>query len=203
MHPPCVDEWTIKASLFNDMHNILWHKLCSIEDITSMKAANMESRQALETLLTGHLQSRGLSRVHGQLAFMHKGQAVSLIADATIYRGSFITVLERGYKVREFRSGAGAFDWNAIVAVIVDVAENRLMAAQSKDIRADEIGAGRRLPGADLWSMLGSGLSSQFSIEPSQDKPGRVRVKLRDLDLDPIAALQLYAAVSRALAPSN
>ena len=168
-----------------------------------MKAANMESRQELETLLTGHLQSRGLRRVHGQLAFMHKGQAVSLIADATIYRGSFITVLDHGYKVREFRSGAGAFDWNAIVAVIVNVAERRLQAVPCKDRAADEIGAGRRPAGADLWTMLGSGLASQLSIEPSQDKPGRVRVKLRDLDLDPIAALQLYAAVSRALAPSN
>jgi|SRR5712675_63772 len=88
-------------------------------------------------------------------------------------------------------------------AVIVNVAERRLQAVQIKDIGADEIGASRRPPGADRWTMPGSGLASQLSIEPSQDKPGRVRVKLRELDLDPIAALQLYAAVSRALAPSN
>jgi hypothetical protein len=151
-------------------------------------------------LLTGNLLSRGLGRVHGQLAFVHKGEAISLRVDATIYRGSFITIIDRGHKVREFRAGVAGFNWNAIAVAIVDVAERRLKAPEPAETTA---ASSSERSAADLWAMLGSGVPSQLSLEPSQDKPGRVRVRLKELDLDPVAALQLYAAVSRVLSPSN
>jgi hypothetical protein len=51
--------------------------------------------------------------------------------------------------------------------------------------------------------MIGAGLSNHISMEPSQAAPGRVRVRLHELDLEPMAALRLYAAVSSVLAPPD
>lgn len=160
----------------------------------------MESMQEIETLLTGQLLSRGLERVPGQMAFVHKEQAVALKADTTIYRGFYISVLERGYTVREFRSRTAAFDWDTIAATIVGVAERRAE-PRPPNGTGNESGVASKSPDASLWKMIGAGLSSQLSLEPSVDSPGRVRVNMRGLDLDPVAALQLYAAVSRVLSP--
>src|SRR5450631_4025973 len=112
----------------------------------------MESMQEMETLLTCQLVSRGLERVTGQLAFAHKGQVVALKADETIYRGYFIAVLESGHKVREFRSGAGAFDWDAIAATIVGVAERRLR-PENTTRNAIDFGAAGNTANAGLWTM--------------------------------------------------
>ena len=158
----------------------------------------MESRQELEATLTDQLLARGLERVSGQLAFVHDGQTVSLKADKTIYRGFFVTVLDRGQTVREFRSSVGSFDWDAVAAIIVDVAECRLEPNVSTGRIAKVDAADHSMPGELL--ALGSGSSSKLSMEPCQDRSGRVRVRLQDLDLDPVAALRLCAAVTRALA---
>ena len=162
----------------------------------------MESMQEIETLLTGQLLSRGLERVPGQMAFMHKGQAVMLKADTTIYRGYYIAVLERGHKVREFRSGAGAFDWDAIADTIVGVVEGRTP-LQGVSASVDDVGTGRRTPDSAFRKVIGAGLSSQLSLEPLWDSPGRMRVRLRHLDLDPIEALQLCAAVWRVMSQAH
>jgi hypothetical protein len=156
--------------------------------------------QEIETVLTRQLGHRGLERVPDELAFMHKGQAVVLKADTTIYRGYYIAVLERGHKVREFRSGAGAFDWDAIAYTIVGVVEGRTP-PQGVSASVDDLGTASRKPDSAISKMIGAGLSSQLSLEPSLECPGRVRVTMRGLDLDPVAALQLYAAVSRVLLP--
>jgi hypothetical protein len=50
-----------------------------------------------------------------------------------------------------------------------------------------------------LSTITGAGPSSRLSIEPSAVTPGRVRVKLDEIDLDPVSVIQLYAAVSKAL----
>jgi hypothetical protein len=159
----------------------------------------MESRKEVEGMLTGHMLARGLGRVQGELAFVHKNQNVMLTVDETIYRGHFITVTERGRKMREFRAGVGGFDWGAIAATIMEVAEGRL---KPQDADAKAAGASKQ-PLAELWSMIGGGLSGHISMEPSQAAPGRVRVRLQELDLEPLAALRLYAAVSSVLSPPD
>jgi hypothetical protein len=136
----------------------------------------MEKRRELEALLTEQLLSRGLGRVDGQLAFVHRGQAVTLNVDETIYRGYFITVLDRGHKVVEFRAGIDTYDWNAIAALIVDLAERRLE-RQRKDAKAREFGTVSRPSRSDLWTMLGTGLSSQLSMDPSGDEQSQARFK--------------------------
>jgi hypothetical protein len=161
----------------------------------------MGTRNELEGLLTGHMLARGLGRVQGVLEFVHKDQNVTLTVDETIYRGYFITVIENGQKVREFRAGVGGFNWGAIAATIMEVAERRLKPKDS-DAKAGSNDAYKQ-PVADLWNMIGAGLSSHISMEPSQATPGRVRVKLHELDLEPMAALRLYAAVSSVLSPPD
>jgi len=83
----------------------------------------------------------------------------------------------------------------------MEVAERRLK-PQSEDAKSAHA-EGARQPVADLWKMIGAGLSNHISMEPSQAAPGRVRVKLHELDLEPMAALRLYAAVSSVLAPPD
>jgi hypothetical protein len=50
-----------------------------------------------------------------------------------------------------------------------------------------------------LAALTGAGLSSPMTIEPSSAAPGRVRVKVPELDLDPDSVMLLQAVVSRAL----
>ena len=159
----------------------------------------MQTRQELETMIERKLVARGLKRGDGPLAFVHKGQCVTLAVDHTIYRGAFVTLYDGARKVREFRARAGDFDWNAILAEIEEIAHARSKpksaAASPRDVKA-----GNRQLAADLWRAIGAGLSSHVSIEPSPAAPGRVRVKVQDVDLDPSSVLQLYAAVSRGVA---
>jgi len=157
----------------------------------------MQSRESLAHELKEHLLYRGLRPLHGQLAFAHKGRIVQLSVDESLYRGPFVSVLEQGRPVREFRAHAGQYDWDAIAAAVIDVAEGRVTHGRSGNRGAAMDVANQKLAN-DLRSMLGPG-TSQLSIEPSPATPGRVRVKLQEIELDPLAVLQLFAALARAL----
>ena len=157
----------------------------------------MQSREALAVELKENLLYRGLRPLQGQLAFAHKGHVVQLCVDESLYRGPFVSILERGRPVREFRAQAGHYDWDAIAAAIIAVAEGRDTHGRSGQ-RGNPIDAANQKLANDLRSMLGAG-SSQISIEPSPATPGRVRVKLQEVELDPLAVLQLFAALARAL----
>lgn len=113
-------------------------------------------QQKLEALLAWQMQSRGLRRVEGRMAFVHRGQVVELKVGATIYRGYFISVLDRGHKVREFRAGAPGFDWSAVAASIAEVAQARIMEERARSnvyALGQRGGASRR----DLWTAPGAG----------------------------------------------
>jgi hypothetical protein len=157
----------------------------------------MKSRESLTHELKEHLLYRGLRPLHGQLAFAHKGHIVKLAVDESLYRGAFVAVLENGRPVREFRAHAGRYDWDAIAAAVIEVAEGRVPHGRSGNRGAGIDAANQKLAN-DLRSMLGPG-TSRLSIEPSPATPGRVRVKLQEVELDPLAVLQLFAALARAL----
>jgi len=135
--------------------------------------------------------------LHGKLAFVHKGQIVELSVDESLYRGPFVAVLERGRAVREFRAQAGDYDWNAIAEAVIDVAEGRTATQGRSGARIATEGVNRKLAD-DLKAMLGPG-TSPLTIEPSTATPGRVRVKLSEIELDPLSVIQLFAALARAL----
>jgi hypothetical protein len=142
--------------------------------------------------------ARGLGCVHGKLTFVHKGEHVLVKVDETVYRGCYITVHGDERESREFRAFGGIFDFDAIARTIVEVAERRARrrhGTPALDVRAEN----RRLVD-DLRTMMGGG-DAHLTIEPSPATPGRVRVRLTEVELDPLSVLQLYAAVSRALAP--
>jgi len=125
----------------------------------------MESRHALEKVLTDQMLARRLRRADGPVAFLHNGYVVTLHVGATIYRGHFIAILDDGRKVLEFRAGVRGFDWNAIAAGIVDVAERVAARTLEPAVAADF--AGVRVPAAaDLWTMLGAGLTAHRDRQP-------------------------------------
>ena len=155
----------------------------------------MQSKETLQLTLKEHLLYRGLRPLHGRLAFVHKGEIVELHIDESLYRGPFVTVLERGRVVREFRAQAGNYDWDGIAATVIGVAEGRKTEGRS-GARSGSLDVNQKLAN-DLKSVIGS--ESRLSIEPSTQTPGRVRVKLHETELDPLAVLQLFAALSRAL----
>ncbi len=158
----------------------------------------MEPRRNWEEIATQNLASRGLSRVPGKLAFVHKGQAVEVSVEQSVYRGFFVTVHDRGRAPVQFRERAGDFDWNAIAATIVAIAQSGLPNAAPTSNPA-EVQAQNRHLADELSTITGAGPSSRLSIKPSAVAPGRVRVKLDEIDLDPVSVIQLYAAVSKAL----
>ena len=161
------------------------------------RGALMHTTDALKAALKENLIQRGLRALHGQLAFVHRGRIVQLAVDESLYRGPFVTVLEQGRIVREFRAHDGTYDWNAIANAIVDVAEGRSATHGRSGARTGAEGVNRKLAD-DLKAMLGPG-ASPLTIEPSAATPGRVRVKLSEIELDPLAVLQLFAALARAL----
>jgi hypothetical protein len=167
---------------------------------TKSRGARMHRTDALKAALRDNLLQRGLRALHGQLAFVHRGRIVQLAVDESLYRGPFVVVLEQGRPVREFRAHDGAYDWNAIANAIVDVAEGRPATHGRAGTRTGAEGANRKLAD-DLNAMLGPGVSP-LTIEPSAATPGRVRVKLSEIELDPLAVLQLFAALARALPES-
>ena len=117
----------------------------------------------LEALLAWQLQSRGLRRVEDRMAFVHRGQVVEIKVGATIYRGYFIAVMNRGHKVREFRAGAAGFDWSAVAAAITGVAQARVVEQRA---RSNVYALSSRTHAArhDLWSVPGAG-----ALKPSID----------------------------------
>jgi hypothetical protein len=157
----------------------------------------MHGTDALKAALRDNLLRRGLRPLHGQLAFVHKGRIVELSVDESLYRGPFVSVLEQRRTVREFRAHHGSYDWNAIANAIVDVAEGRSATHGRSGVRTAAEGINRKLAD-DLKAMLGPG-ASPLTIEPSAATPGRVRVKLSEIELDPLAVIQLFAALARAL----
>lgn len=156
----------------------------------------MQAKEALKSLLKQNLMYRGLRAVQGRLAFSYKGEIVELAVDESLYRGTFIAVLERGRSVREFRAYDGDYDWNAIAVAVMEVAEART--ASARVTRTSAVDAANRKLANDLRSIIGPG-STPLTIEPSTATPGRVRVKVDEVELDPAAVLQLFAALSRAL----
>ncbi len=158
----------------------------------------MHPHQDWEGIATRNLASRGLARVPGKLAFIHKGQAVEVSIERSVYRGLFLTVHDRARTPVQFRERAGDFDWNAIAATIVAIAQSRLPKETTSD-NAAAVQAQNRHLADELSTITGAGPASRLSIEPSAVTPGRVRVKLDEIDLDPVSVIQLYAAVSKAL----
>jgi hypothetical protein len=159
----------------------------------------MQTKREVEALLTGRLLARGLGCMHGRLTFVHKSEHVQLTVNETVYRGCYITVHGDGTGSREFRAFGGIFDFDAIARTVVEVAEGR--AKRRQGIPAHDVRAENRRLVDDLRTMMGGG-DSHLTIEPSLATPGRVRVRLTEVELDPLSVLQLYAAVSRALAPA-
>ena len=155
----------------------------------------MRDRETLERVVREQLLHRGLRPLRGRLAFVHKGSVVELCVDHTLYRGTFVAVQERGRTVREFRVHAGEYDWDAIAAAVIDVAEGASALGRAGTRGVDPV---NEKLAADLRAMLGPG-ATHLTIEASPGTPGRVRVQLKEIELDALAVVQLFAAVSRAL----
>lgn len=158
----------------------------------------MQTEKDLVALLTASLAGRGLVRVAGELAFAHKGHAVSLSVEQSVYTGYYITVHDRGRPARQFRAHAGNYDWHGIANLIIEIAESRLEQRLPVTTPAG-VKANNRALAEKLSELTGAGPSSQMMIEPSASAPGRVRVKVQELDLDPDSVLQLHGVLSRAL----
>ena len=140
-----------------------------------------EAQDALEADLGRQMMKRGLAPVPDALAFVHRGQAVRLEIGESVYRGLIVTVYDTAAQRRQFRAADGAFDWEAIAAAIVDIADRRL---------ADRAGVPRAPAPAPA-------ARSPFSIRPAAS-PGRMRVNLSDMELDPVAAMQIYVLLRQA-----
>ena len=161
----------------------------------------MNSIHELEADITRQLGLRGLRRASsGPLAFVHRGRSVRITVDQSVYRGYFVTVHDsRPNPSQQFRARAGAYDWNAIAASIREVAERQLATLKSDyRQRTGSEPANQRLA-SDLNALTGTGPDSVMSIKASPAVPGRVRVSLGEMDLDPVTVMQIYAAVRHAL----
>jgi hypothetical protein len=160
------------------------------------------ARNELEALAIRSLTQRGLLRAAGELAFVHNGQTVKLSIDASVYRGYFVTVHDGARPPRQFRAVAGGHDWNAIAAHIRDIANDRNARVVEKATGREVKEQNRRLA-EELCTLTGAGPDSRLSIQPSASAPGRVRVRLDEVDLDPESVIQIYAAVTRARAKAG
>ena len=162
----------------------------------------MSTPLEIETLLTRYLAHEGLTRVPGPLAFAHKGEPVKVSIDQSVYTGHFITVHDGTRVARQFRARGGSYEWGAIAALIMEIAESRLQRRLPLTTPAGVRAHNQQLAD-ELNTMTGAGPSSRLKIEPSSAKPGRVRVKLEEVELDPGSVIQLYAAVAKALPPKK
>lgn len=140
----------------------------------------MEAHESLEADVERQLMKRGLAPVPGALAFVHRGQAVRLEIGESVYRGLIVTVHDTAGRRRQFRSQDGQFDWDAIASAIVAIAERR---------HADRTG--------QRPSARPAPATAPFSIQPAA-APGRMRVNLSNMELDPVAAMQLYVLLRQA-----
>jgi hypothetical protein len=160
----------------------------------------MDSPADMEALVTRNLANQGLPRVPGVLAFLHKGEAVKVTIDQSVYTGYFVTVHDGPRIARQFRARAGVYEWTAIAAQIVEIAESRLERRRPLS-SAQGMKEHNRQIADELATMTGAGPSSRLQIEPSSAVRGRVRVKLDEVELDPMSVIQLYAVVAKALPP--
>jgi len=167
------------------------------EQHSRLSGGPMRSKDALKSMLKQNLMYRGLRAVQGRLAFSYKGEIVELAVNDSVYRGTYIAVMERGRAAREFRAYNGDYDWNAIAVAVMEVAEARN--PRPRHARPAGIDAANRKLANDLRSMIGPESTSRLSIEPSTATPGLVRVRVDAVELEPAAVLQLFAALSRAL----
>ena len=140
----------------------------------------MKTLQQLETALVNELGRLGLRRATGALGFIHRGTFVRVTLKESLYRGLFVTVHDNVHGAQQFRTHDGAYDWEAIAAAVVAVVDRQRAPQGSRP-------AASRGPGAPL------------SIRPSTASPGRMRVALEEMDLDPVSAMQLYALVRNAM----
>ena len=139
----------------------------------------METSAQLEAALVAQLAARGLRRAPGPLAFVHRGNVVRVSIRESLYRGLFVTVHDKPYGMQQFRAHDGAYDWDAIAACIVELVD-------------------RRLPAQHVESPPAAVTTGPLTIQSSPASPGQVRVKLSELDLDPLSAMQLYALLQQA-----
>ena len=160
----------------------------------ALAAANEKN---LLAVMTASLAKHGLTPVEGQLAFAHKGETVTVSIEQSVYTGYYIIVHDRRRPARQFRAHAGNYDWNSIAHLIIEIAESRLEKRLPVTTPAG-VRANNRPLADKLAELTGAGPLSPMTIEPSSSAPGRVRVRVEELDLDPDSVMQLYAVVSRA-----
>jgi hypothetical protein len=153
----------------------------------------------LEILATRSLAQRGLARAPDALAFIHNGHRVEVTIDKSVYRGYFITVHAAQRPELQFRAVAGGYDWNAIAACIVEIAEGRSNPPIPSQKDSAKLKDENRQLADELSTLTGTGPNSLLSIEPSPSAPGKVRVRLDEIDLDPASVMELNATISRAL----
>ena len=157
-----------------------------------------EETRNVEILAERALTQRGLTRAPGPLAFVYAGQQVQVTVDKSLYRGHFITVHDGHRPARQFRATAGGYDWNMIAAHIIEIAKQRIEPVACTPKPAQIKDQNRQLAD-ELSTITGMGPDSRLSIQPSPNAPGRVRVRLDEIDLDPVSVIQLYTAVAGAL----
>jgi hypothetical protein len=153
-------------------------------------------RNELEALAVRSLTQRALARGAESLAFVHNGQTVKVSIENSVYRGHFVNVHDGARPAHQFRALAGGYDWNAIAACIREIADQRNARVVEKATGHAIKDENRRLAD-ELATITGADPDSRLSIRPSPTAPGRVRVRLDDVDLDPVSVIQIYAAVTR------
>jgi hypothetical protein len=156
----------------------------------------MDQTDHVASMIVRNLALRGLARVPHRLAFAHGGEVVELAVEQSVYTGCMIVVLDGRRKMRHFRARCGEYDWNAIAACVVEVASNRNRApAPSRAVVQQQ---NERLA-RDLASIVNARAGSPLAIEPSSCAPGRVRVRMPEIELDAISVMRLFEVVRDAL----
>jgi hypothetical protein len=156
----------------------------------------METQTELEARATRNLVSRGLTRDPERLAFVYRGHPVTVTIDQSVYRGFYVTVHDGHRPPHQYRAHLGEYDWDEIATHIKQIADSHLPRPVAAPVTVTE--QNQQLAD-ELATITGAGPSSRLSIKPSDRTPGRVRVKLDEVELDPVSVIQLYAAVSRSL----
>ncbi len=168
--------------------------------MTAQPINAMPACRDLEASVVRNLTLRGLLRVPGRLAFTHERETVELSIEQSVYTGFFVVVLEGRSKLRHFRALGGAYDWNAIAALIVETADRR-RGATARAVSRASVGQQNERLARDLASIVNAGTASRVAIEPSLHSPGRVRVRLPEVELDPLSVMRLFEVVRDALPP--
>lgn len=136
----------------------------------------MKTLQQLETVLVHQLAKRGLRRATGPLAFVYRGIVVRVTLKESLYRGLFVTVHDNVHGAQQFRARDGSYDWDAIARAVMEVIDRHREPARRH-----------------------AAVNAPLSIRPSTASPGRLRVSMTEMDLDPVSVMQLYAVVRNAM----